>query len=704
MLNHNKSIEQEKIIEEVGKGYNIMVDAVAGSGKSTTILLIAKAYPNKKFLQITYNSMLRYEVKEKVKKSEMTNIEIQTYHSLAVKHYSSNCHTDTGIRKLFFNNTKIHTLPKPYYDIIVIDEAQDMTPLYYKLILKFIEELSFPVQMLFFGDKRQSLYEFKGADHRFLSFADKIWENKPILKTSTFVKCSLKTSYRITNQMASFINNVMIDEEIILACKDGEPVQYIRNTRKHIETIVINKILKLLSNGASPNDIFVLGGSVKGSTSNIRKMENKLVEHNIPCHVPTLENEKMDERVINGKVVFSTFHSVKGRQRKYVFIVGFDNTYTSHFAKNLDPKLLPNTLYVGTTRATDNLFLLENNQYNTDRPLEFLKMTHHEMIKQPYIHFTGQPQLIFYKKENEYVKQKIQKHYITPSEIIKFIPENVLEEITPLLDRIFKDISKEKSQIEIPTVIETEHGLFEDVSDLNGIAIPSIYYDYWNQNEKKENILHKIIVNSLNDTKDGEYNYLKKIIYKLPEDCAETRDYLYLANVYMASQEKLYYKLKQINNYDWLEEEAVEKCIERLNDVVGNDCIEQSPIFEHTIIHSFMDDEHVEIDKLLKHFFNKDIFRITARLDLITDNTVWELKCCTQITLEHMIQVVFYAWIWRVMNYEDKEFKLFNIKTGDCLLLEASIEELTTIIVALLKGKYDKTEMKTDKEFISDFL
>jgi tRNA G46 methylase TrmB len=74
MLNHNKSIEQEKIIEEVGKGSNIMVDAVAGSGKSTTILLIANAYPNKKFLQITYNSMLRYEVKEKVKKIEITNI------------------------------------------------------------------------------------------------------------------------------------------------------------------------------------------------------------------------------------------------------------------------------------------------------------------------------------------------------------------------------------------------------------------------------------------------------------------------------------------------------------------------------------------------------------------------------------------------------------------------------------------------------
>jgi hypothetical protein len=687
----NLSLEQEIIINEINNGNNIIVDAVAGSGKSTTILLIAKSFPDKKILQITYNSMLRHEVKEKVIKQCLTNIEIHTYHSLAVKNYSPDCYTDTGLRKIFFNKLEMKLVPK--YDIIVVDEAQDMTPLYYRFLLKFITELKSSVQMLFFGDKRQSLYEFKGADHRFLTQADKIWK-------INIVRCTLKTSYRITNQMADFINNVMNDEEIILACKEGLPVQYIRNTRKNIETIVINQIFKLLEEGAKPNDIFVLGGSVKGSTSNIRKMENKLVEHNIPCHVPTLENEKMDERVINGKVVFSTFHSVKGRQRKYVFIVGFDNTYMTYYAKNLNSIKMPNTLYVGATRATNILYLLENNQYNTDRPLDFLKKTHHEMIQKPYINFIGQPQFIFYKKEEKSISNKIHKHYISPTEIIKFIPENVLEEISPLLDCIFKKISIELKEIEIPNVTETEDNLFEDVSDLNGIAIPSIYYDYLH---KEDNILHKIIVNSLNDTKENEYIYLKKIIHKLPDNCSEIKDYLYLANVYVASQEKLYYKLKQIKKYNWLKEDSIKKCLNRLDNVVGIDCT-ISPIFEHTIIHSFMDDDHKEIDLLLKNYFDNDKFRITARLDLVSDTTVWELKCTGQLTIEHMIQVVFYAWIWRVMNYEDKDFKLFNIKTGECLLLEANIDQLTKIIVALLKGKYEKIEEKTDEEFIREYI
>jgi hypothetical protein len=36
-------------------------------------------------------------------------------------------------------------------------------------------------------------------------------------------------------------------------------------------------------------------------------------------------------------------------------------------------------MYVAATRAIDRLYLMEADQYATDRPLEFLKMTHHEM-------------------------------------------------------------------------------------------------------------------------------------------------------------------------------------------------------------------------------------------------------------------------------------------------------------------------------------
>ena len=173
----------------------------------------------------------------------------------------------------------------------------------------------------------QGLYEFKGADIRFLTLAPQVWAGCPHLRSPMFHSCTLRTSYRITRPMASFVNRVMLgcddpEQARLRACRDGPVVVYLRQSQSRMELIVVHLIRRILEGGDLPSDIFVLGGSVKSANSNIRKIENALVSRGIPCHVPMLEAEKIDDRVINGKVVFSTFHSVKGRQRKYVFIVG----------------------------------------------------------------------------------------------------------------------------------------------------------------------------------------------------------------------------------------------------------------------------------------------------------------------------------------------------------------------------------------------
>jgi superfamily I DNA/RNA helicase len=163
--------------------------------------------------------------------------------------------------------------------------------------------------------------------------------------------------------------------------------------------MVVYIIQQLLEQGHLPSDIFILSGSVKGLNSHIRKMENALCERGIPCHIPTIEQDKLDERVIEGKIVFSTFHCVKGRQRKFVFVVGFDHNYFLHMAHGQDPQVCPNTLYVGCTRAMERLYLLEFNQYAGDRPLEFLKMTHHDMVAADFVEFKGMPQTLFYDRD-----------------------------------------------------------------------------------------------------------------------------------------------------------------------------------------------------------------------------------------------------------------------------------------------------------------
>jgi len=705
------SDEQLFVINQLKTQKNVIVDAIAGSGKSTTILSVAKAFIGLNILQMTYNSMLRLEIKEKTKVLQIENIEVHTFHSLAKKYYMLSAHTDTAIRYILFNNIKPR-IEIPIFQLIVLDETQDMSFLYYQFMLKFSKDMGTNFQLLILGDYKQGLYEFKGADTRFLTMADQIWELHPQLINKEFVRCTLKMSYRITKQMASFINQVMLGEERMFSCKDGEQVFYYRQSRRNTEIFVIAQIKKLLGMGAKPSDFFVLCASVKGQNSYIRKMENALVENDIPCHVPMLETENVDEKVIEGKVVFSTFHSVKGRQRKYVFIVGFDNSYYFK-AKNASKEICPNTLYVGTSRATDSLYLLEKNDFDTDRPLEFLKMNHHQMKMQPYISFKGTPQSLFYERNLE-TEQKtlIPRFNITPTSLITFVPENVIEEISPLLDRIFVRLSGEPletDEIELPTVFKTRQGFYEDVSDINGIAIPCIYYHHiqkkWRTPDQEPNILKKMVENNMSDSKDYEHKYLKEIIQNMPEKCTKISDYLYASNIYIATQERLYFKLKQIepDEYTWLSKENVIKCLKRLDTHVLTECKQKIPVFEKVLIDNTMDKEHEDIDSILApHFPNGTIFRFSARVDLVTENTLWELKCTSKITIDHLLQVVIYAWLWKILVADDRNIRILNIKTGELLQLEATMDELTLIVVALLQGKYCPPVVKTDEEFVQD--
>ena len=744
---HEMSNEQRAVLDFIRAGHNVVVDACAGSGKSTTILSIAKELTGRKIRQFTYNAMLRHEVKEKIQELDLDNLQVHTYHSFAVKYYSAGAHTDTGIRQVIRDNTP-PKIPIPFADIIVLDEAQDMTFLYFQLVVKMARDMvnrdmisltnsnslthlnnqTKSFQLLVLGDYMQGLYEFKGADIRYLTKADQIWSILPYLQSPNFKKCTLQMSYRITHQMAKFVNRDMLGEERLKACRDGVPVIYIRRPRQQIEKIVVSIIRRLLDEGESPSDIFILGGSVRGQKSNIRRMENILTEHDIPCYVPMSEVDSPDDRVIDGKVVFSTFHTVKGRQRKYVFVVGFDQGYYFNSPK-ADTNVCPNTLYVACTRATHCLYLLEDDR---SRPLRFLKQIQPIMKQCDYIDFKGMPQTFFpivQDKDNSIVT--IPTHHVTPTNLIKFVQEDVLEEITPILERIFVTECEPivENMINIPTIIKTKmNGLYEEVSDLNGIAMPAIYFDNIFKNLNIDNLgqdntnlgpgsgkLVEMINESVQEMTPNEHLFLKRAVSELPATYETPAQYLYLANVYAAIQEKLYSKLKQIrqDEYDWITPEIVEKCCNQMEQNLGHEfqnLDQYVPEIEKTLIHSSMEPEHVTLDALLYPYFSYDKrFRFNARVDLDTPNNLWELKCTSKITLEHLMQVVLYAWISRGLeanndqnqNNLKKECKILNIRTGERLRLEATTDELTQIVVALLRSKYEEPEILDDDEFIA---
>lgn len=687
------SSEQQIIIDYVKQGYNIQVQAVAGSGKSTTVLSIAKQCPDKQILQLTYNSSLRLEIKEKVKELGIENINIHTFHSLAVKYYSSDAHTDTGMRNVLLYKPKPR-FPIAPIDILVIDENQDLTSLYFHFTLKYLLDMGSKIQLICLGDHRQCIYEFKGADMRFLTMADKIWSRYIFLENHEFKHCSLKTSYRITNQMAKFVNEALLGNNIMTTCREGEPVYYIRYARQNIENCLIYNIKNLLENGAKPSDIFVLAASIKGKT--VRMFENRLVQEDIPCYVPSYETAKLDERIIDGKIVFSTFHSVKGRQRPIVIILGFDNNYFTQFARNFPKDCCPNPLYVGTTRAQSKLFVVESDQFAGDRQLEFMKMNHKQMKDSNFISFKGMQRNFDDYVDSYDIKAMIDKRFETPSKMVQFIPDTVLNTINPIINKVYESCSQIIHEIDIPNIVQTKNG-FEDVSELNGIAIPLFFYE----RKSDKPIIKEMVLQAIKELKPNEQMFLKSFVTQLPEEYSNISDYLFMANIYNSIQERLHFKLKQIQNYNWLSNEILEKCMFRLENLMGST---KTPEFEDTFIHNSMEEIHVQkIDPILhEHFPPTVFFRFTAIVDLITDDSVWELKCTNSISIEHKLQLIIYAWLWEVLDKPKKIFKLFNIKTGEHLILRYDVSELTQVVVMILKGKYFNQEKMCDDDFLND--
>lgn len=704
------SEEQRRVYEHIELGKNVIVDACAGSGKSTTILSIAKELPEKRFLQFTYNSMLRHEIKEKIRELDLQNLEVHTYHSFAVKYYVSTAHTDSGIRQIFRDNIRTRK-SIPLCDVLVLDECQDMTILYFRLIayicMHMCDEVAHKIQILILGDYMQGLYEFKGADIRFLTCAEQCWKGFRYLMCPEFIKCTLKTSYRITNQMAKFVNRDMLGDVRICACRDGGPVTYIRRPRYLLEKIAVYNIKQLLAQGESPSDIFVLGGSVKGANSPIRRMENVLTEKGIPCHVPMFETDAMDERVINGKIVFSTFHSVKGRQRKYVFVVGFDSSYY-YIARNIPKDICPNTLYVGATRATHGLFLLDN---DSTTPLGFLKQNQHVMKQSDYIDFKGMPQTIFHEPIQDRGLDLIPTYHVTPTDLIKFLSEDLLEDITPRIEAMFFQegcLEGVSDILEIPKIYYTRSGYYEDVSDLNGIALPALYFDYIMKDKTEgQDSIKSMIQGSILDMRDHEHGYLRNMVNNIPETCKTVSDYLYMSNVYVAIQEKLYFKLKQIarNEYNWISDGIIDKCKERFDDYLGyefQDDVQSNPEIEKQIIHYNNDHLQQPTEEALFPYFGNDMkFRFCARVDLLTNDCLYELKCTSAVTIEHKLQVVLYAWLWRLMHPDNRRVvKIYNVRTNEKWVLNTSLEELEYVVVSLLKNKYCENEILEIDDFV----
>lgn len=279
------SDEQQHIIDLCKENKNVIVDAVAGSGKTTTLLGIGGL--QKLTLGVLYNKALKDETREKATALGLTLLEVHTYHALARKYYDNTITNDNGIIQVLKNNrSPLKRLPN--WSRIIIDEVQDMSPLYFKLMRKIIHDLKNPdLRLTVMGDRFQSIYSYMGADPRFLTHADKLYVH--CIK-GEWINAKLSITFRCGPKICQFINESVLGYERMMPStltnsqhKSNE-VYYIHGSPFDAHRILVQYILTFLQNGYKPEQIFVLTTSVKvkGRDTPTRVLENALVAEQIP--------------------------------------------------------------------------------------------------------------------------------------------------------------------------------------------------------------------------------------------------------------------------------------------------------------------------------------------------------------------------------------------------------------------------------------
>jgi DNA polymerase III delta prime subunit len=634
--------EQLDIIDAIQK-YNVKVNSVAGSGKTTTVLHMAQALQNESILLLTYNARLKIETRNRKDELKLNNLEVHSYHSFCCSYYDKLCYKDQGIINLLKKNKKSKKLYK--FNIIVIDEAQDMSKLYYKLVNKIIADNQSESRLCVIGDKYQSIYLFKNADYRFITMADKIFKPNEL----EWKELKLTMSFRITNQMANFINHCVMGFNYISAQKNGNKVRYIMTDTFNFERPLMEVLMYLKD--CHYDDIFIIAPSIKAgkNDSPIRVLANALTKRNIPIHVPIDDEEKLSEDIIKNKIVFSTFHQVKGLERKHVIVYGFDESYFQYFNKGADPNVCPNELYVAITRGIENLTIFHGINKNY---VPFLK----DELLEKYTYYERKHLNTAYDNGNSIT--------MNVSEITKHLPSEIVNSADDFFSK--KLINKKEKLINI-SVKTKQNSLVESVAEINGVVIPA-YFEYINNNQMS---IYNILISK------GQ-----QVDIKLSKDMP-TSDLLKLATQYVSFSSGYNFKMKQIVNYNWMNNECFDEAVDRLEL-----CIDKNSKFE------------VEV-------FNPDIKMgkiIVGRIDCIDKETIWEFKCTKELDTDHFIQLAIYALLNEKLKKLKKDVlnkKIKEMEKNILIINEIELVEYKNIILddtlIINKEKYVVYKIDFDK-------
>lgn len=373
------SSEQQAVIDEVVAGNNVLCIAKAGAGKSTASLQAARAFfarHGRRAILITYNTRLKNETRERIVREKLEDyVEAHSYHAAAARYFAHGTYTGGADDGLIYHALQCTPAQPLEFGLVVIDEAQDMNALYARFVQHLLKHCAQPPQLLLVGDPFQRIFGFNGATTDFLTQPDAHFG--PLLaRQGAFVQLHLSVCWRITHEMAEFINDNLNPCNLKRTYPDwwrehGATVRawWGPGIRANPARSRAPKSVRVVHGWAAPqavhacqrmfarfgNDgVALLAHSLKNSRSPLHLLVDKLGKRESENWLILDGNTPVPETFV-GKRVASTVHRFKGLERDGVLVCGVDAFVERlHTSNPLDHF---NLWYVACTRARQQLVI-----------------------------------------------------------------------------------------------------------------------------------------------------------------------------------------------------------------------------------------------------------------------------------------------------------------------------------------------------------
>ncbi len=373
--------QQQKIIEIIKSDQNCVVNAKLGTGKTSVALNLIEQISGD-VLVIMYNHSLSSSTCCKLaglKSNISRKVHVHTYHSLLSALTQTVVCDDLKFIEVL---NKIKESPmEPWigrnFELLIIDEAQDLRPLYFeliKLLVTYISPNPHKIRYLVLGEPKQLLYNYfttNNADARFMTKMPFLLD---ALTDKPWSMLSMTKSFRLTPQIAATLNTLFPSEDLIVGCNvNGPPVcLHICNTYKD-SVRILQRYIPMLKQHSK--DVFLLCPSAN-NTSPLTKVVNSLVNHNIRVHVTRSGNlseccPRTNVSFTKNKAQAMPYPTSKGLESVIVCAINTRELFNGS-----------NALYVALGRAGYQLIIIQDVKFVTSELLEsFASLSAPENLK-----------------------------------------------------------------------------------------------------------------------------------------------------------------------------------------------------------------------------------------------------------------------------------------------------------------------------------